>query len=231
MSKPKPKRFYKDVTTDENPDGFVIKLDSRILKTPGKMTFTAPTQELAKAAAREWQAQGEHIRPETMPLTRLINVALELTPANRPKLIDEARSYAGTDLLCYRAGPGALGRHQSEHWDPVLDWAKDQGIALKATTSIIAETQDEESLDRLSDFAASLDDLHLTLFMHLTAVFGSAILAMAVHKKHLRGSQAFDLSRLDADWQKKHWGEDEEDKERTDTIAAEVAALCQIIGP
>lgn len=230
MSKPKAKRFYKGVTTAKSKNGFVIKLDERTLKTPGKEILTAPSQKLAKLIAQEWEAQGEHIRPENMPLTRLMNVALELTPHNRPKLINEARSYAATDLLCYRDGPGALGRHQAENWDPVLDWAKGRGIHLKATPSIIAITQDETSLDRLEQFAAQQDDLYLTLFLHLTAVFGSAILAMAVLEKHLSGSQAFDLSRLDARWQIAHWGEDEEDKERSETIATEVLALCKILG-
>ena len=64
----------------------------------------------------------------------------------------------------------------------------------------------------------------LTLFVHLVAVFGSAILSMAVMKAHVTGEQAYELSRLDEVWQIKYWGEDEEAKERSEAIRAEVNA-------
>ena len=230
MSKPRPKRFYKDVTIAAQNNAFIIQLDGSTLKTPSKLTLVTPTQAIAQNIAEEWRAQSDHIRPETMPVTRLVNVALELTPKNRPQLIEEARNYAATDLLCYRDSPGALARHQAKHWDPVLEWAFKRGIKLKTAASVIAVTQDNEALDIVANFAKRLDDLHLTLFLHLTAVFGSAILALAVMENHLSGSQAFDLSRLDARWQNQYWGEDKEDTIRSKTLAAEVTTLCQIIG-
>jgi len=69
----------------------------------------------------------------------------------------------------------------------------------------------------------------LTLFVHLVAVFGSAILAMAVMKAHLSGEEAYELSRFDEIWQIKYWGEDEDAKERSDTIRAEVKSLCELL--
>ena len=230
MSKRHPKRFYKEVDTTEVDGAFHVLLDGRTLKTPGKATLVAPTLRVAECVASEWNAQQEHIRPETMPVTRLLNVAIELTPNNRPKLLDEARSYASTDLLCYRDAPSALSRHQAENWDPVLLWAKDRGIELRAEASILAIEQTPSSLDMVREFADTLDDLSLTLFVHFTAVFGSAILALAVMENHLTGSRAFELSRLDSNWQIAHWGEDEEAKEAADAVAIEVKALCKILG-
>ena len=230
MSKKRPKRFYKNVITAPQDDAFTVLLDGRTLKTPGKKTLVAPTQSIANLIAEEWQAQGDHIRPETMPVTRLVNVALELTPKNRPKLTEEARRYAGTDLLCYRDQSGALARHQSEHWDPILNWAASKGMDLKTASGIIAVSQPEDALDTVASYTKKLDDLELTLFLQLTAVFGSAILSLSVLERHLTGLQAFKLSRLDAQWQIQHWGEDEDDKDRTDSIAAEIDALCKILG-
>lgn len=224
------KRFYKEVTTDSVQNGFGIFLDGRRLKTPGKKPLIAPSKHLAELVAAEWDAQIETIKPETMPVTRLLNVTIELTPDNRDKLAEEARNYAGTDLLCYRAEkPIRLSQRQAEHWDPVLDWARSRLIELRTTDAVMAIEQSPASLDVVANYAAGLSDLRLTFFVHLTAVYGSAILAMAVLEKHIDGSQAFELSRLDNIFQIEQWGEDEEAAEISAGLAAEIVALCRIL--
>lgn len=224
------KRFYKSVDVTQVETGYGVTLDGRRLKTPGKNPLWVSKQHIAELIAREWDAQQDDIRPETMPVTRLVNVSIELTPDNRDKLVAEARKYAGTDLLCYRASePVSLSNRQKEQWDPVLDWARDRNIGLETTQSVLAIDQSEESLDKVAEFAAGLNDLDLTLMVHLTAVFGSAILAMAVIERHLSASQAFDLSRLDNLYQIEQWGEDEEAAEIAANLADDVSALCQIL--
>jgi len=230
MAKKVAKRFYKDVTTAQAEGGWLVQLDGRTLKTPGKVTLLIPNQKAAQLVAAEWNTQAEHIRPETMPVTRLLNVAVEQTPENRDALIAEARKYAGTDVLCYREGEMRLqAKEQAAKWDPVLAWAAQQGVTLKATDSLMAIEQDEAALEAVAEFASGLNDMPLTLFVHLVAVYGSAILAMAVMKSHLTGEQAYELSRLDELWQIKYWGEDEEAKERSDAIRVEVKALCELL--
>lgn len=224
------KRFYEKVETKAFDSGWGVTLDGRTLKTPGKQMLIVRSSHLAALISAEWDAQVDTINPETMPVTRLANVSIELTPLNRDKLVDEARRYAGTDLLSYRAAsPLDLKNRQAEQWDPVLSWASDRGIALKTTDALIAIEQDGASLNKMADYASGLDDLDLTLLVHLTAVYGSTILAMAVMEKNLTGSQAFDLSRLDNLYQIEHWGEDEEAAENAANLAAEVSALCKIL--
>ena len=230
MAKIFAKRFYEDVSVVQGKGGWLVQLDGRTLKTPGKITLLIPTQKAAQLIAAEWEAQIEHIRPETMPVTRLLNVAVEQTPDNREALIAEARKYAGTDVLCYREGEVRLHHEeQAAKWDPILAWAADQGLALKTTDGLIAIEQDEAALKAVADFARGLENMPLTLFVHLVAVFGSTILAMAVMKGRLTGEQALELSRLDELWQIKYWGEDEEAKERSEAIRAEVKALCELL--
>ena len=230
MAKKVAKRFYKEVFVTEGEGGWLVQLDGRTLKTPGKITLLIPTQKAAQLIAAEWEAQAEYIQPETMPVTRLLNVAVEQTPYNREALIAEARKYAGTDVLCYREGEIRLHyQEQAKKWDPILDWAAGQGVSLKSTDGLIAIEQDRKSLDAVAAFAKTLPDMELTLFVHLVAVFGSAILAMAVLKDYLTGEAAYALSRLDELWQIKYWGEDEEAKERSDAIRAEVNALCKLL--
>jgi chaperone required for assembly of F1-ATPase len=230
MAKKFAKRFYKDVTVKAGDGGWLVQLDGRTLKTPGKIVLLVPTEKAADLIAAEWDAQTEYIRPEVMPVTRLLNVAVEQTPENRDALVAEARKYAGTDVLCYREGEVRLhAEEQAAKWDPILGWAAEQGVALKSTDTLTAIEQDEVALDAVANFARGLDDMHLTLFVHFVAVFGSAVLAMAVLKGHLTGEQAFDLSRLDELWQIKYWGEDEEARERIDGIRTEINALCKLL--
>lgn len=230
MAKTFAKRFYEQVSVEGAENGWLVKLDGRVLKTPGKLTLLIPSEKAAQLVAAEWDAQTEYIRPETMPVTRLLNVAIEQTPENRDTLTAEARKYAGTDVLCYRESDVRLHREeQAAKWDPILAWAADQGVDLKATHGLMAIKQDEGALDAVATFADSLDDMRLTLFVHLVAVSGSAILAMAVMKGHLTGEAAYELSRLDELWQIKYWGEDEVAKERSDAIRAEVIALCKLL--
>ncbi len=230
MAKKKNKRFYKDVSFAGVEGGFQILLDGRVLKTPGKKTLLVPTQKAARLIAAEWDAQVEEIDPMTMPVTRLLNVAVEQTPDNREGLIAEARKYAGTDVLCYREGEIRVQKtHQAEYWDPILTWAAEQGVSLHVTESLQAVAQPDASLERVADYAAGLEDMPLTLFVHLTAVFGSVILAMAVMQGRLTGEEGYRLSRLDELWQIKYWGEDELAKERSDAIIAETLALCQLL--
>ena len=228
------KRFYKLVTVDEvlagGDSAWRVLLDGRQVRTPGKLLLTLPTKTFAQRVAGEWEAQEERINPSLMPLTRLINVATEQTPTRRDDLLAESRRYAATDLISYRApNPRILKERQSAAWDVWQGWAAEQGVALLTTEDIQAISQPEASLKAVEDFASRLDDIRLTLFVHLIAVYGSVILALAVLKDVLSAEAAFDISRVDADYQIELWGEDEEQADITAALRAETIALGGIL--
>ena len=228
MSK-KAKRFYDEVSVAEKSGGWIVKLDARELKTPGREALILSHSHAILLAA-EWDAQVDTIKPETMPVTRLLNVAAERTPINRDALIAEAAKYGGTDLLSYRSEDRPLFDRQTDAWDPVLAWAKTRHtIDLKTTVGIMAIDQDPKSLNQIADYAADLGNINLTLLLHFTAVLGSAVLAIAVIDRHLKCDAALDLSRLDEIFQIERWGQDEEAQERTDAMYAESQALAQLI--
>ena len=235
MAKALSKRFYKAVSVEPEGDGYVVKLDQYSLKTPAKKasdkkTLFLPSERVAELVASEWNAQGDKIDPISMPITRLLNVAIARTPETRDELIAEARKYAGTDLLCYRSAETRLYlEHQAENWDPLLAWAAEQGVTLTTTEGLEVIDQPEASLDAVAAYASDLDDIALTLFVHLLSTFGSTVLGLAVMKGHLSGEAAFAQSRLDELWQIKYWGQDEIAGERTETIRAEITALCQLL--
>lgn len=224
------KRFYKDVTLDEDQAGHFIRLDGRELKTPTKRPIRVPAQAIAAQIRDEWDAvppaEDGDIDPMQMPVTRLANVACEDIASRRDDLIQEARNYAGTDLLSYRAPePAEFVARQAAAWDPWIAWGETQGVALQTTDSIRAIDQDETSLQAVADYAQILPDFSLTLFVHLVAVYGSAILAMAVMQEALDPAEAFDLSRLDELYRAEIWGTDEEDEAQREALRKETATL------
>ena len=59
-----------------------------------------------------------------MPLTRLLNSAIDGVARTMAETRAEIARYAGSDLLCYRAEAlETLAERQAEAFDPTLRWA------------------------------------------------------------------------------------------------------------
>ena len=211
-----PKRFYEAVTTEQREDGYVILLDGRPVRTPGKRLLALPTPALAEAVAAEWAAQIETIDPRTMPLTRLINTAIERVRGKEQEVKDDIVSFAGSDLLCYRAEtPDPLAVRQKNAWDPVLEWAAEHlGARFEVARGIMPVRQSDDALAAIAGQLADFDALALSAMHQLTTLSGSAVLALAVLKGHLSVNEAWTAAHIDEDWQIEHWGEDAEAKAR-----------------
>lgn len=223
-----PRRFYKEAAVARGEDGaFQVELDGRPVRTQGRHLLSVENEALATLIAEEWAAQGEHIDPVTMPLTRLLNVTLDRTTGDRDTLADEIARYAETDLVCHLAeGPRELRARQDAGWRPVRDWAgRELGILLVPVEGIIAPAQPDASLKAARDHAAGLDDLRLTALVWATTLYGSAILGLAVEQGELDALDAFDLSRIDEIWQAEQWGEDEEAMQAVEARRRDADAL------
>ena len=223
------RRFYKAVDVAAAERGHAVRLDGRTPKTPGGRGLVLPTLALAELVADEWEAQGEHILPPTMPATRLANTAIDRVAAARREVASEVARYAGSDLLCYRAEePATLVERQAQRWDPLLCWARDTlGVGLEPVEGITHRPQAVESLERALVEAGALDDFSLAGLAHATALFGSATLGFALQRGRLSAEEAFALSRLDEVFQEERWGVDAEAAERTEKLAAEAAMLAR----
>lgn len=207
-----PKRFWTDVDVVEASGGHSVTLDGRTIKTPGKREFVTPTRALAEAVAEEWRAQGEVMKPHAMAQTRYVNSVLDGIAVSRAAVIETVSAYGGSDLLCYRAEhPDVLIARQAERWDPLLDWARDHFDApMILAAGVMPVDQPAPSLSRLSDAVASHGDFELAGLHDLVSISGSLVLGLAVSVGRLGANEAFDLSRLDDDWQIEQWGEDED---------------------
>ena len=224
------KRFYEAVTLGEQDDGFVVKLDAHILKTPAKQPLVLPTQALAQLVAEEWQAQGDEIDTLSMLHMRLVSTALDRVTG----VIDETQNtfaaYGTSDLLCYRAdSPDPLIAKQAQGWDPILAWAESQlGVALQVTHSVLPVTQPAEAGVKLKQLAGE-DAFRLTGLAHAAALLGSGVLALALEHGEISPEQAYELAFLDDLFQIETWGRDDEAQVRLDNIALEIKAIARYL--
>ena len=226
-SAPRPKRFYKTVTTAAGEGGFAILLDGRAVKTPAGARLALPSQALAELVAAEWAAQEEFIVLPLMGATRLAYTVIDRITQARSETAAELARYAGADLICYFAeAPQALVALQRESWEPLLDWAQTtHGLSLVRASGIIHQAQPQDTLDRALALAQAQDDFTLAGLAFGAALFGSAVLTLALQGGRLSGQAAFDLSRLDQAFQEERWGIDDEAAARTDWMQHEALLL------
>lgn len=212
MSDWKAKRFWKEAKVRPVSDGFAVHLDTRAVKTPAKADLILPTRAMAEAVAAEWDAQTGQIDPRTMPVTRGANAAIDKVRPQRAEVTALLAEYGDSDLLCYRAaGPEGLIKQQAAGWDPLLDWAAETYDArLWVGEGVMHVAQDPAVLQRLTDQVAAFDEFAMAAAHDLISLSGSLILALAVTSDRLTPEDAWDLSRIDEDWQIAQWGDDDE---------------------
>ena len=221
------KVVYTDVEVlAQSEGGHTVTLDGKPLRTPARAPFVVPTDSLGQAIAGEWRAQQEHIRPESMPMTRLANSAIDKIPVQFDETVEALSAYAETDMTCFRAdGPERLVARQSALWDPPLTWLRqNHGIALIQTVGVIAVDQPERAIGAFRDWLAAQTPFGLMALHDLIGMSGSIVLARALTENALSAEAAWEAAILDEMWNIELWGEDEEAAETRNAKRAEFAA-------
>ncbi len=210
------KRFYKTVVAAAREEGHAVLLDGKAVKTPGKRPLAVPAPALGAAIAEEWSAQGETVRPETMPFTRFANTVLDGIEPDPSGVAEAVAGIFGSDLLCYRAEePEALIARQAEEWDPVLAWAREAwSLDVAVTSGVMPLRQPESAMRAVWAWLDGLDPYRLGAAHMAATLTGSGVLTLALAEGHVNADRAWALSRIDEDWQISLWGEDEEATER-----------------
>ncbi|MDP4032857.1 MAG: ATP12 family protein [Pseudorhodobacter sp.] len=204
------KRFWQDATVEPCDGGFTVRLDRRLVKTPAKAALVVPTHAMAQAIATEWQCQQGVIKPDTMPVTRSANSAIDKITPQFDEVAALIAAYGASDLLCYRAtGPAGLVARQALAWDPMLDWATQALEApLVATAGVMHTPQPAESLARLVARVHACTPFQLAALHDLVAISGSLVLGFAVTSGFAKPETIWNLSRIDEQWQAEQWGDD-----------------------
>lgn len=226
-----PRRFYKTAVHAAEGDGFAVRLDGRIARTPGKRVLIVGSEPLAQALAEEWGAQGERIDPEAMPLTRVVNTAIDGVAGNEAAVRGDIVGFAGSDLLCYRAeGPVELVAEQARHWDGVLAWARERlGTRFVVASGVMPKAQPKDAILSIDRHLARFDAFELTALHLMTTLTGSALLALAHCEGHLNVAAAWSAAHVDEDWQIRMWGEDTEASERRERRWRDMQAASRLL--
>lgn len=208
-----PRRFYADATVELRQEGWVLLLDGRSARTPARHLLAADNEAVAAALKAEWQAQVDLIDPATMPLTRLINAALDGVARDAEAVQAEIVRYAASDLICYRAEtPRELAALQAQFWDPLVAWAERHLAApLRLGTGIIhADQAPEVTTGAAAAVAAVQAPVTLAALSSVTTLTGSAFIALALAQGRLDADEAWLAAHVDEDYQARIWGADDE---------------------
>jgi len=206
------KRFWKDVSLEQEVNGWGVMLDRRPVRTPARAPLLLPTERLARAVADEWSSVGDEIDPQGMPLTGLANAAIDRVAPDREAFASGLARYAEADLACYRAErPRALVDLQAASWDALLTWGRRRyDVDFCMTTGILHVVQPAATVDRLSHAVSMLDPFRLAGLSPLVTIGGSLLAALAVIEKTMTAEQAWDVVSVDERWQFEQWGSDSE---------------------
>ena len=228
MRQPTVRRFYETVEVREaEGGGFALTLDGRAARTPGRHRLVSASRALMLRVAEEWARQGETVDPADMPLTRLLNSAIDGVSRTMDGTRGDIARYAGSDLLCYRAeAPEALAERQRLAFDPVLAWAAETfGARFNLAAGVVHVAQPLEALAAVRAALDAVDDpARLAALSVITSLTGSALLALAVARGFLTPEAAWAAAHVDEDYQIELWGVDEEAKARREARRREMEA-------
>lgn len=197
---------------------FVLLLDGRAAKSPGGRPLSLLCLAAAAAIAEEWAAQAELIDHASMPLTRIVNSAIDGVACRLAATLDEIARYAGADLVCYRAaGPTALVEAQAAAWDPILAFAREKlGAHFICTEGVGFVEQPEpacaevkEAIKRIANRGPAAPFALAALHV-MTTLTGSVLLALAVAQRAHTPAEAWAAAHVDEDFEMHAWGEDAE---------------------
>lgn len=231
MRPPLPKRFFQQAAAEERDGAFALLLDGKPARTPARQPLAVPTRALAEALAAEWAGQGSVIDPRAMPLTCLVNSAIDGVSPQRDAVRGDLLRYARSDLVCYRAAePERLVAVQSEAWDPILAWVREAtGARFVLREGITPIEQPEAAVEAVRiRLAAIASPFRLAALHAMTTLTGSVLTALAHAEGRLNAEEAWAVAHVDETFQESIWGEDEEAMARRGARRAEFEAASRL---
>lgn len=196
------KRFYKLVSSQSYNGGYAVFLDGRPVKTKSGKILLALSQDIADAVVLEWAGQKEHIDPNSMPLTQILNTMMDRVAVERAEMTAYLCKYLDTDMLCYRTPDGGeLSRRQDGLWQVWLDWfAEYYGCSLEITTGLKAIVQDRQAHEAVHADIKKMSDEIFTVLQAVTALSGSLVLGLAFVHGAADAAQVFKCAFLEEDY-------------------------------
>ncbi len=221
MKKPLPKRFYKTVSqSPARNEGFAIELDGKACphagpQAPGRLDDSS----LRNCSLPRWNAQADLIDPATMPVTRLVNTAIDGVAHGHAGRLRRHTAVLHA-AISSAIGPTSRKRWSSGRqklWDPVLDWCgNDLGARFILIEGVMHHDQPREAIAAFSAALRRHDNAtgaRCPAYDHdadRLRVAGTCL----CRRRSADEDEVWSLAHLDEDWTIEHWGSDEEAEQR-----------------
>ena len=218
------KRFYEDISVLKQDKMYVVMLDGKTIKTPQKNLCLLSTRVMADAVAKEWEDQDKNIDPASMPMTKMINTAIDRVKVRRNEIITELVNFSCSDQICYRAdNPQELVDLQNKIWNPLLRRLKKvHNIELKFTVGIVFQEQDPKQLMKIKKLIEGIEDFALMAFYGMVTVCGSITIGLNLFEGYISTDEAWKAGHLDENFQVSKWGNDQDADDRRANLKDEL---------
>ncbi|MFV0431871.1 MAG: ATP12 family protein [Alphaproteobacteria bacterium] len=209
-----PKKFWHKAEVQEDASNFYILLDNRRLKTPQKKDVCLPNPAAAMQVVQEWQSQQDHIKPRSMPISRLVMTVIDQLQEDenkRQNWLHTSIKFLETDLILFPSpSPKELCLKEQHHWQPLLGWASATlGHDIQPNQGLSIANQ-APAIKKLSEKTDSYNIWQQAAFSLLTQSTGSAIIAFAAAENHIDVKKAQQAALIHEYYQQNQWGEDAE---------------------
>jgi len=198
------------VVMNLGPDkGWLVTLEGRPIRTPNGHILCVPSRHLAMAIALEWDSQISRIVYSQMPLLNLSVAAIDRVRQEKQEFIQKLARTIQYDSLCVRASePVGLVRLQSKHWDPILNWLRSvHDIDLTVTDGLTTADHEESVQQKIVAVLQQQDEWVLACIDALCNISKSVIFALSVIAGRLTPSAAYEVCRLEENYQMRRYGQ------------------------
>ena len=229
------RRFFESASVQEQPEGFLVLLDKRPVRSPIKHKVVLPSRKLADAVAAEWEFaghDGREIDLLAMPIFSMAVTVADHVDGQEQILREELVRYGGNDVICYRAGANDpdIHAHQRQKWDIWCQWAASTlGVKLVLTQGLMPVNQSETAHRKLSTLVSDLHGWHLGCGYRAVTLGGSFVLGYAFLQREISAETLFHLCFLDELYQNRKWGADKEAMARHSNIFSELKDVESIL--
>ncbi len=225
------KKFYKNASLIEKDNHFFVGLDGRTVKTPLANPVALTSKALVEKLVGEWDAQGEDIIPQSMPLMQIVTTHIDKTTGQRETIYPVILPYVHGDTILYFNGDEKeLYDEQEEKWLPFIRTTeKELGVSYTIQKDIFAHDQSEKTLEKWEDLLEALSDEELTFFQIAVSLTASPILTWLLLKDKITVDDVVNTALLEEIFQSRKWGRDPEGERKEQEIRKELNHLKEYI--
>jgi chaperone required for assembly of F1-ATPase len=189
------------------------------------------SKPLMDAVLAEWEALGETIDLQQLPMTRRLVALKETDNARREEWQEALLHHAEYDTLRFITPDDAtLHRAQCEQWQPWRDWAQTLvSIPWDTTDSLAPPPFSDTMRAALLHWLTQRTDAELLMLYESAQLLNSFILASALCQETTSPSEALGCSWLESDLQAARWGDDVERRQQRDLIHQQLTGSVQFL--